>query len=162
DGLEDGAGSAQRQPGAAVLLWNECREIAGLRQSAHELRRICGLVVEPHPVLVGKVLADAADALAQLLPFRIDGDCNCAFCRVGHRLVSPRGWSAPLALPSTGGAAHRAVGAKRGWGGAANRNVRGQAPPPPTPPRKEEGRSICCKWLRNDAGQVTESRCGSA
>ena len=74
DGLEDGAAGRQRQAGAAVLLGDQRAEVAGLGERGDELGGVGAVVVELHPVGVGKLLADAPHALADLVPAGIEGD----------------------------------------------------------------------------------------
>src|SRR5690606_18738687 len=81
NGLEDRAGSAQRQPRAPVRFRYERGEIAGRGQSVDEFAWICGFVIELGPVGVWKVFTNPTDPIAQLLPLGFDGN------REGNRWV---------------------------------------------------------------------------
>ena len=75
-------GGGQRQAGAAVLLGDQGGEVAGLGEGFDELGRVGRLVVELHPVLIGKPLADAPHPLADVAPAGVEGQGD------GHRGIA--------------------------------------------------------------------------
>ena len=89
-GLEDRAARRQRQAGAAVLLGDQRAEIAGLGQRLDELGRVGAVVIELHPVGIGKLIADVPHALADLAPAGIEGDGD-GFSSVAHVMQVPEG-----------------------------------------------------------------------
>src|SRR5690242_18913011 len=85
DGLENRTAGRDRQSGAAVLLRYQGAEIARLRQRLDELGWIGALMVELHPIAVGKPLAHMADTLANVLPACLEGNGDAVAC-LGHCL----------------------------------------------------------------------------
>ena len=67
DLLEDDRRLGDAEPGAAVLLGNQRRQIAGLGQRVDERVGIGAPRVELAPVRVGKAFAEIADAAPQVL-----------------------------------------------------------------------------------------------
>ena len=66
DGLQDRRGGRQRQAGAAVLLGDQCGEIAGLGQRVDELGRIGAVAIQLAPVFAGEAGAELGDFGADL------------------------------------------------------------------------------------------------
>ena len=66
DLLEDRGRGRQRQPGAAIFLGDQHREIAGLGQRVDELGRIGPLAVELAPVFAGELGAELGDRVADV------------------------------------------------------------------------------------------------
>ena len=69
DLFEDRRRRRQFQPGAAILLGDQHREIAGLRQRVDELLRIRHLAVELAPVFAGELGAELCDGVADVVEF---------------------------------------------------------------------------------------------
>ena len=66
DRLQDGRRRRQAQPGAAVLLRDQHRQVARLRQRAHEPGGIGALGIQLAPVLAGELGTQAPHGVADL------------------------------------------------------------------------------------------------
>ncbi len=143
DRLQHGAGGADRQSRAAVLLRNQRAEIAGLRQRGDELGRIRRLVIVLHPIGIGKPLADARHALANVLPAGIDGDGD-GFGFAAH--------ARPILISTYPGSCRRVPLPLAGRGIGVSNGCVACVPPPGAsrhPPRKGEGKVRRRKDNRN-------------
>src|SRR3974390_3387583 len=69
DFFEDGAGGADAEPAAAVVLRDQRGKIPGLRERGYEFGRISALSVERAPVFPGKFIAESAHAPADIGEF---------------------------------------------------------------------------------------------
>ena len=69
DLFEDRGRGRERQPGAAIFLGDQGREIAGLGQRIDELGRIGHLAVELAPVFAGELGAELRDRVADIGEF---------------------------------------------------------------------------------------------
>ena len=69
DLFQDGRCRRQFQPGAAIFLGDQNREIAGLRQRVDELLRIRHLAVELAPVFARELGAELCDGVADVVEF---------------------------------------------------------------------------------------------
>ena len=74
DLLENDRRLGDRQPRAAVLLRNECREPAGLGQRLHERVGISAFLVDLAPVFAAEAPAQLADRVAQLAVIVLSGN----------------------------------------------------------------------------------------
>ena len=75
DFLEDDRRFVDAEAGAAVGFGNEGRQVPGVGERLHEGVGICAGGIELAPIAVGKVLAEIADARAQIL-MTVRHDCG--------------------------------------------------------------------------------------